>query len=287
MDLSVIIVNWNVKDRLRENLKALYQSEGAFHYEVFVVDNNSEDGSADMVEKEFPRARLLRNEYNVGFAKANNQAIEKSQGDFILLLNPDMQVRQNTLFKMLVWMKANPRANVAGCHLVDEEGATVEHIRRWPSLINQLAIVLKLPHFLPFVLNKYLFKNFDYKKEARVNSVRGGFFFVNACKDNRVPLWLDEQYFVWFEEVDFCKQIYKQGGEVWYTPVTECVDYVGQSFKQISRGLAQSYFRASMLKYFKKWHPKWQFYTIWLAWWPGLFIAWLGVKIRYKHKAKN
>ena len=101
------------------------------------------------------------------------------------------------------------------------------------------------------------------------------------------PFLLDEQYFLWFEEVDFCKQIQRAGGEVWYTPTAQCVDYVGQSFKQLPRGTAQKYFRDSMLKYFKKWHPAWQLWVLKIAWVVGMFIAFVAEILNFKSSAKT
>ncbi len=301
MDLSIIIVSWNVKEKLRENLKSLFKSEDDFKYEVFVVDNNSTDSTVEMVKNEFPQVKLIANQKNLGFAKANNQAINQARGDFILLLNPDMRVMPDTLEKMIKWMIKNKQATVAGCHLVDEQGKTIKHVRRFPTVWDQLAIVLKLPHIFPSMLNKYLRAGFNYSKAQKVDSIRGGFFMIRNFSLTPGPsparasrergamkkMLLDERYFLWFEEVDFCRQIKKIGGEVWYTPVAQCVDYIGQSFKQLPRGQAQKYFRDSMLKYFKKWHPVWQYWLLKFVWLMGLFLTWLGIKLRYKTKAKT
>jgi GT2 family glycosyltransferase len=257
MDLSVVIVSWKVKDKLKDNLSALFNSQGDFKFEVFVVDNNSEDGSAEMITNDFPQVHLIANPDNRGFAAANNQAIKLSQGNFILLLNPDMQVESDTLIKILDWTKNNPQATVTGCKLVDGQGEIVKQVRRFPKFFDQLAITLKLPHVFPSIIDKYLYSDFDYTKEAKVDSIRGAFFLINReaykkISGENLPL-LDERYFIWFEEVDFCRQVYKLGGEVWYAPVASCLDYVGQSFKQVNRGQTQKYFSDSMIKYFQKW----------------------------------
>jgi GT2 family glycosyltransferase len=302
MDLSVIIVSWNVQEKLKENLRALWQSQGDLRFEVFVVDNNSADATVEMVKKEFPQVKLITNDKNLGFAKANNQGIRQAQGDFILLLNPDMKVRPDTLINMIKWMKENKQAGVAGCHLVDKRGNTVKQVRRFPTVWDQLAIVLKLPHLFPKILNKYLRIDFDYSQPAKVDSIRGGFMMIRTSpptpllirRGEVIPPWresrgevLDERYFLWFEEVDFCCRIYKAGGEVWYTPAAQCLDYVGQSFKQLPRGKTQKYFRNSQLAYFKKWHPAWQYWVLKLTWPLGLFIAWLGDKLNLKSEAKT
>ncbi len=275
MYLSIVIVSWNVREKLEKNLKAIYESKSNFSFEVFVVDNNSSDGSVEMVKSNFLRVNLIVNSNNKGFAKANNQAIKKSKGDFVLLLNPDMQVQSDTLEKMLKWMQDNKQASVAGCHLVNKKDETIPHIRCFPTVWNQLAIILKIPHMLPGVLNKYLFTNFDYKKESKVDSIRGSFFMIRREMIEKIG-GLDERYFIWFEEVDYCKQVYENGGEVWYTSVAKCVDHVGQSFGKVDVIKKQNYFRDSMLKYFKKWHSVWQYCILKIAWIFGLLFAYIG-----------
>jgi len=320
MDLSIIIVSWNVQEKLKENLKAIYQTspqpspsqgEGAISFEIFVVDNNSADNTAEMVKNEFPRVKLIVNKENLGFAKANNQAIKKAQGDLVLLLNPDMRVFPDTFANMIKWMRKNKQATVAGCHLIDEKGNTINHVRRFPTVWDQLAIVLKLPHVFPNILNKYLRTDFDYNKAAKVDSIRGGFFMfrtspptdAKALAGKPAPLLgkergamkkilLDERYFLWFEEVDFCRQIVRTRhgafrGEVWYTPAAQCVDYVGQSFSQVNTMRKQKYFRDSQLAYFKKWHPAWQYRILKIAWVAGIFITWIGEKINFKSRART
>jgi len=286
MDLSIIIVSWKVKEKLRENLQAIFYSDHSIGFEVFVVDNNSTDGTVEMVRNEFPEVKLIANQQNLGFAKANNQAIREATGNYVLLLNPDMKPFPNTFKNMLEWLKVNPQASVAGCNLIDEVGETIKHVRRFPRLSDQLTIVLKLPHLFSDVLNKYLRKDFNYSKAEKVDSVRGGFFMIRKATIEMVGL-LDERFFVWFEEVDYCLRVKKAGGEVWYTPAAKCIDYVGQSFSQVKRGTAQKYFRNSMLRYFKKWQPAWQYCILLIAWPIGQLMTWAGELIRFKNKAKT
>jgi len=270
MDLSIIIVSWNVKEKLRVNLSALFKTLGDFKFEVLVVDNNSTDGSADMVRSEFPLVRLIANADNLGFAKANNQAIKEANGKFILLLNPDMRVDPDTLGKTLDWAKNNQSATVVGCHLINEQGETIKQVRRFPKFFDQLLVTLKIPHLIPGAVDKYLCAGFDYGTPTKVDSIRGAFFLINCENYQKIrglakPL-LDERYFIWFEEVDFCREVYKLGGEVWYTPAAQCLDYVGASFKQIKRGQGQKYFSESMLKYFQKWGKKWEYNILKITW---------------------
>lgn len=305
MTLSIIIVSWNVKEKLRENLKAIFNSEnGDFSYEVFVVDNNSVDGTVDMVRQEFLSVhpvksrqevgvqstfngvKLIANNKNLGFSRACNQGLRAANGNYILLLNPDMRVFPETLKNMIGWMENHKEAAIAGCRLVSAEGKIIKHVRRFPTVWNQLAIILKLPHIFPKVLNKYLRAEFDYNQAAKVDSIRGGFFMIREEIIDKIGL-LDEHFFLWFEEVDYCRRAKNAGLEVWYAPVAECVDYVGQSFKQVKRGVTQKYFRDSMLTYFKKWQPRWQYYLLKIAWPIGRFLTWIGGVFKMKSKART
>jgi len=286
MDLSIIIVSWNVREKLRENLAALYRSQGDFSFEVFVVDNNSRDKTAEMVLREFPKVKLITNHENLGFAKANNQAIRYTSSRYVLLLNPDMRVFPDTLENMIGWLDNHSKVWVAGCKLVDERGRVIRQVRRLPTVWDQLLIILKLPHLFPGLLNKYLCSNFDYNQAAKVDSIRGGFFMINVGVMRASPL-LDEQFFLWFEEVDYCRRVKEAGGEVWYTPAAECIDLVGQSFKQLPRGLTQKYFRDSQLKYFKKWQPTWQYNLLKFVWPIGMVIATIGEVFKIKSRVKT
>ena len=279
MDLSIIIVSYKVKDLLKKNLEYLFQTTSNIEFEVFVVDNNSGDGSVEMVREEFPQVKVIANEDNLGFAAANNKAIKRAKGRYVLLLNPDMQVFEDTLGKMVDWMDAHPQAGVGGCKLVDANESIIPHIRNFPGFGDQLAVVLKLPHLFPSVLNGYIPQDIDYNKEQEVDSIRGSFFMIRreALKEMG---GLDERYFIWFEEVDLCRHVKEAGWKVMYTPEVRCRDYVGKSFVQVPKGRTQKYFRDSMLKYFRKWHPGWQYWILRICWVPSLITARIWSKIK-------
>ncbi|MDO8505394.1 MAG: glycosyltransferase family 2 protein [bacterium] len=294
MDLSIVIVSWNVKEKLRECLRSVEEiSEssptlvggvrGGGGVEVFVVDNASKDGSVEMVKQEFPWVYVIANDFNAGFAKANNQAIRLSQGRYVLLLNPDMRVFPGTLDGMVQFMDEprNEKVGVAGCHLVSAASETVPHVRRFPAIKDQLAIMLKVPHLFPRVLDRYMMADFDYTKEARVDSIRGSFFMIRRKVLDTIGL-LDEGFFIWFEEVDFCKRAVEASYEVAYTPVVKAVDYVGQSFKQVKFYPKQKMFTRSMVYYFKKHSPWWQYRLLWISRPVALSVAWIGDFIKSK-----
>lgn len=280
MDVSIITVGWNSEQFLKEQLRSVFSSSRDVSLEVFVVDNNSSDDTVKMVSAEFPDVHVIANDANLGFAKANNQAIKNAKGRYVLLLNPDMRVEHSTISNMVKFMDAHPEAGVGGCHLVDQNGETLPHVRKFPTAWDQSLIMLKVPHLIPSVLNSYLMKDFDYTKEAEVDSIRGSFFMIRKEVIEKLG-GLDERYFIWFEEVDYCKQVWEAGWKVMYTPAARCVDYVGRSFSLVSGLKKQKYFTDSMLKYFKKWH-KGSAWIIALLRPKALAMAWFAEKVRKK-----
>lgn len=277
MDLSIVTVTWNSEKFIAEQLRSVFASEGPATFEVFVVDNASTDGTRAQlaqVRRQFPQVQCVENTENVGFARANNQAIAHARGRYVLLLNPDMRVFPNTLACAVQYMDAHPEVGVMGPHLVDAQGKTVPHVRRFPTWKDQIAIVLKLPHIFPGILRKYLFTDFDYTKEALVDSVRGSFFLIRREVIEKLG-GLDERYFIWFEEVDYCKQVWAAGWKIAYTPEVTCRDYVGRSFALVAGYRKQRYFTGSMVIYFKKWHARWQSLALQCVRPLALALAWV------------
>lgn len=252
MDLSIIIVSYNAKELLAECLNSIPAAASDINFEVWVVDNGSLDGTPEMVREEWPQVQLIANQKNLGFARANNLALSLSKGDFILLLNQDMVLRPRSLVKTVEYMRANPAVGAAGGHLTNERGETMPSVRRFPTFWDQAAIALKLPHLVPRLLDKYLMNDFDYSKEAEVDSIRGSFFMINWQALERVGL-LDERFFFWFEEVDYCRRLKETGWQVQYLPIDVAMDYFGKSVKKLPFWPRQRMFLASLIKYFWKW----------------------------------
>jgi N-acetylglucosaminyl-diphospho-decaprenol L-rhamnosyltransferase len=229
----------------------------------------------------------------VGFAKAVNQAYRYITGDYILLLNPDNFVFSTTLDNWLHWLSLNRSATLSGCRLLnDKEEDLPGQIRRPPTLFDQLAIVLKWPYLFPHILDKYLCQGFEYGRTQQVEAVRGSAMMIRRSVLEEVLPYerfksgelLDERYFLWFEDVDLCQTFLKTEQEIWYVSAARCFDLVGQSFTQLPRLKAQKYFRASMLTYFRKWKPFWQFAILWLVWPFGLVLAFIFSVLRFESK---
>jgi len=274
-DLAVVIVSWNVKEFLQKNIERLSESQGVISAELVVVDNASSDGTAQMVRDQFPDVRLISNNQNLGFAKANNQGISVSHARHVLLLNPDMAVELDALQKTVDYLDAHPDAGVMGGSLSKSDGSVNPSVRRFPDVWSQLFIILKIAHFFPRINRRYLFSDFNYDVEQQVDTVRGSYFAINGKLLEQIG-GLDERYFLWFEEVDYCRQAKKNGWKVMFVPWIHAVDFVGKSFSQNKRFLAQKRFTRSLIQYIRKWHPRWQSVVLTIARPIGLFFNWLG-----------
>lgn len=276
MDLSVVIVNWKVRDLLKKCLESIYRETAGIEFEVFVADNDSRDGSVEMVLKDFPQVQLIASNRNLGFARANNEAIARSLGEFVILLNPDTEIADNALAKLVGFMRRTPAAAICGPRLLNADGTPQPSVRRFPTVGSQLLIGLKLHHLLPRlgVLKRYLATDFDYGRAAACDQIMGAAFMVRRSLFREIGP-LDTRYFIWFEEVDFCKSAAERGFQTWYTPEATVVHHGGESFGQVLGPVKQRLFNRSCRQYFLK-HHGWPAYLLLLACHPlSLALAWL------------
>ncbi len=275
MDLSIITVNTNDKEKILGQLKSVPAAAVGLVWEEIISDNGSRDGSVEEIKNNYPTVKIVANGANIGFGAANNNAYKISQGRYLLFLNPDMRLYPNSLKKMVDWMEVHPKVGIASCKLVDEKGDFNESAkpRRLPGILDQMAIVFKLPHLFPGLIKKYLYDGFDHGREQKVDSVRGSFMMMRRELVEKLGWAFDPRYFIWFEDVDICREAVRCGYEVWYTPVITCLDYVGQNFKRLPGGLKQRWFTTSMVKYFKKWEPWYKWLVIAAARPVGIFLA--------------
>lgn len=257
MNLSIIIVNWNTKNLLEKCLESVYKETKDLDFEVFVVDNGSKDGSSEMVEKKFPQVNLIKNRFNVGFAKANNQAIRKSRGEYILLLNPDTIILGNTLKKMVDFLENHPQVGILGPKIINPDGSLQPSSRTFPTLMSQILILLKLHNFFPWLppIKKYYMLNWDHSETREVDQVMGSCFMIRKKLIDKIGL-LDENYWIWFEEVDFCKRAKIAGWEIWFLSDVSIIHHKARAFEQVSPIKKQIQLDRSMLRYFKKFHSK-------------------------------
>lgn len=284
VELSIIIVNWNVRDLLQANLARLFSLTSSHGFEVIVVDNGSEDGSVAMVKEQFPHVHLIRNEGNRGFAYAVNQGLRVAKGSVLLLLNPDMLVNEGAIDHTVETLMRQMDIGIMSVLLKREDGTVVASVRRDPQFVDQLAILLKLPHLFPKVIDYYLAKDFDYTRSQNVDQVRGSFFAFRRDVYEKIGPFDAKNFFIWFEEVDFCKRVRQAGYRIWYSAEVTCTDLVGRSFRQRTARWKQYHLSRSMAYYFKKWQPAWQAMIIFalrpVAVLSGCVIDLIGAKSR-------
>lgn len=257
MDLSIIIVSWNTKNLLQKCLESIYATSQVGNFEVFVVDNNSADGSAAMVSEKFPQVKLIASKENLGFAKANNLAIKEATGEYLLILNPDTELYPETLSGALAFMTAHPDAGAMGCKMVYPDGRNQPSVRRLPTIWPITLLLLKLPKIFPNLraIKHYLAEDFDYSQTQVVEQIMGAFMLIHKKVIERVGAF-DERFFTWFEEVDLCRRIVDAGYKIYYYPDIKIIHHGGQSFSQQKKLTNQKVFFSSALKYFLKYLGK-------------------------------
>jgi N-acetylglucosaminyl-diphospho-decaprenol L-rhamnosyltransferase len=260
MDLSIIIVSFNTKDVLKKCLESLPSLA-----EIIVIDNGSKDGSPEMI-KEFrkskqPKIKLVENKENLGFARAVNQGIRLSQGNFVLLLNSDIIVKARAIEKMKSFAQKSPQAGVIGGRLLNPDGSIQGSCFRLPTLIR----IIKEFYFNGEpVLSKYAPVG---ERPLEVEAVQGAVFLIPRKVLRKVG-FLDERYFMYFEDLAYCRQVRKAGFKVYYLPEAEFIHFHGQSGRQIPERTYNWLVESS-----KIYHGKLNYYLI-------TFIIWSGRKWR-------
>ena len=232
-ELSIIIVSWNTREILRTCLQTVHDNSTNLNIEVFVVDNNSSDHSADMVARDFPSCTLIRNETNRGFGPANNQALKLSRAPFVLLLNADTEVLPNTLNNALQWMRNHPAVAVMGCKVRNPDRSLQPTCFRNPDL-RSLALNTTGLHRLPWprCLGRHDMRHWNRNDTRHVDVVTGCFMLVRQTAIDQVGQF-DEQFFFYAEEADWCLRFRNAGWHVCFAPVGEIIHLGGASTLQI------------------------------------------------------
>ncbi len=258
MDLSVILVNYNTCDLTMQALSSVFQSETSYDYEVILVDNYSSDDSVSMITDHYPQVKLICNDENVGFSKANNQAIRIAQGRYILLLNTDTLIEPQTLDVMVGFMDKHRDVGVSGCKIVLPDGSLDETAKRgFPTPTASLYYVLGLSKLFPKSLrfNKYKLNFLHPDHMHEVDSLVGAFMLVRSEAVTGIGL-LDEDYFMYGEDIDWCYRIKEAGWKVMYAPLTTILHIKGASSKKRSYKLIYEFHRAMFLFYKKHYFKK-------------------------------
>ncbi len=261
MDLSVIIVSWNVADFLRRCLESLREEAarlGTLSLETIVVDNASSDGTQEMMRASFPEVRLIANQDNRGFTGANNQGIAASGGRYLLLLNPDCELMPGALRAMADQMDSDSRVGVTGPQLLNTDGSHQSSRRRFPTLLTALIESTVLQGYFPHarVLRRYYCEDLPDDETREVDWVVGACFMIRRQAIEEVGT-LDEGFFMYSEEMDWCFRIKQAGWKVVYLPVARVVHHYARSSSQ---DLPHQHirFQTSKCRYFAKHHGGFQ-----------------------------
>lgn len=231
MELSVIIVSFNVKDYLHQCLQSVEIAIRKIDGEIFVVDNNSPDGSVEMIKSEFPRIRLIINRFNAGFAAANNQAIRQSEGRFVLLLNPDTVVGPDTFSNCIDFMKKKSDAGAIGIRMVNGEGRFLpESKRALPTPVTAFFKSFGFSFMFPNspVINRYYMPQNGTFETSFTEVISGAFMFIRREALNKAGL-LDEDFFMYGEDIDLSYRLLQTGYRNYYLPEVSIIHYKGRS----------------------------------------------------------
>ena len=271
MDVSVIIVNWNTEGLLRDCLNSIYEQAGEVDYEVIVVDNASTDGSAEMVRHDFPDVVLIENRDNRGFAAANNQGIAMAQGRYILLLNTDTIVLDYAIDKAVSFADAHPEAAVVGCRVLNPNRTLQTTCFMFPSILNMLLSSSYLYKLFPKskLFGRERMAWWDRNDTREVDVVTGCFMMVRREAIDKVGV-MDERFFMYGEETDWCYRFKQAGWKVFFTPCAEIIHLGGQSSKKIATEMGLQLW-GSILQFINKHRPRWEYVLACLLVW--LFCA--------------
>ena len=243
MKLSVVIVSYNVRQYLTACIDSVALALKGIEGEVFVVDNNSTDDSVEVIARDYPWVHLINNIENLGFSKANNIAIRQAAGEYVLLLNPDTVVAEDTLRHVLAFMDEHPEAGAAGVKMHNADGTLAPESRR--AVPTPLVAARKMIGFT----KRYYMSYLSWEKPAQIQVVSGAFFMIRRKALEQVGL-LDEDFFMYGEDIDLSYRLLKGGWQNWYLPYS-IIHYKGQSTQKSDFRYVHVFYQA-MLIFFRK-----------------------------------
>jgi GT2 family glycosyltransferase len=249
LDLSIIIVNYNVKEFLQNLLHSIGKASSNISNELIVIDNASDDGSTELIREKFPSVKLIRNNVNVGFGKAVNQGLAIANGKYILISNPDCIVSEDTFDKMISFFKDNPDCGLAGCKILNSDGTLQLACRRsFPGPWTSFTKVTGLSNIFPKskIFTRYNLTYLDENQTYEVDAVSGSFMMIRKDVYEKVG-GFDEQFFMYGEDLDLCYRVQKNGYKVYYVHDTQIIHYKGESTKRSSLDETKLFYNAMHL----------------------------------------
>jgi GT2 family glycosyltransferase len=250
--ITTITVNYKTVVELGRMLESLFAHHTEGGLEVIVVENGSGDDLSALQEK-YPSVHFLETKTNLGFAGGCNLSLQSAHGEFIVLLNPDIVFTQPALYQIVSAMKQNPEVGIGGISLKNLDGSQQKCVWRFPTPTDQLLILLKLHHVFPSMnaMAKWRMNDFDYLRSADVDQVMGAFFCIRREVINQIGPF-DDGFFIWYEEVDFCRRAFTAGWKVRYFANISAKHKKGSSFDHVPTIQKQSVLRHSIRRYLRK-----------------------------------
>ncbi len=255
--ISVIIVNYNVREFLEQCLDSVQRALKSIPSEIIVVDNASVDDSVPMIRQRFPQVMLIENKKNVGFSAANNQGLEVARGQFIVLLNPDTVVQEDTFTKLLDFFARTPDASAATCKIINPDGTfSVDCRHSIPTPLTAFWKVVGLSRLFPKskIFGRYNLTYLNENDTYQVEAISGSFMMMRREIVKKVGK-LDEDFFMYCEDIDYCHRINKAGGKIYYVPDSQIIHYKGESTKKNNLDYVIT-FNRSLYKFYKKHYQK-------------------------------
>jgi GT2 family glycosyltransferase len=249
--ISVVTVNYKTIDYTLKMLESLFANH-TDGIEVFVVENGSGDDMSE-IKKRFPQVKLIESEENLGFAGGCNLAIKESVGDYVTLINPDIIFEDDALYQMRDKMNQQTDVGIGGVSLKNIDGSQQACVWSFPTPVDQLLLLFKINHVLPNLkpFKQWLMKGFDYTKSTDVDQVMGAFFCIRREMIEQVGM-LDDGFFIWYEEVDYCRRVKNTGWRVRYFADISARHKKGSSFDRVPTIKKQNILRKSIRRYMFK-----------------------------------
>ncbi len=247
MDISFIIVNWNTADLLFNCIKSIKDTISGYEYEIILVDNGSIDNSISLIKTKFPQTIIIPNTKNQGFSRAVNQGIKISNGDFVCLLNTDAVLMPGAVATLIGYLKENKKAGVCGGQLIFEDGRKQNSFDNYPNLFTELTNKSLLRILMP---QRFPSKIKEYNLPINVESIIGACMMIKRECINKVGL-LDENYFFFLEETDWCYRINRAGYDIVFVPSAKIVHLQGKSAKKVNIKSRMEFFYSRYLFFIK------------------------------------
>lgn len=260
MELSIIIVNWNTKYYLRDCLVSIFESLKGVSFEIIVIDNNSSDGSVELVKKIFPQVKLVASNLNTGFSRGNNIGYKISDGEYIAYLNPDTIIYSYTFETAISYLRTHPKVGAVSCKFLNPDGSFQrEYYRRFPTLSTVFFCFTLFGVFIDKTFlkrkyaNNYFYRDKNFDKIEIIDQPGAAFILIPRIILEKIGVF-DEKFPIYFNDVDLCKRVRRAGLEIHLLNDVVITHYGGKAIGQLFWPSASKYFMVGCYRYFRKHH---------------------------------